>query len=62
GGGENSPGRSSALSEGADEEVDLDALARARIEELLQSEPERVSALLSRWALSEERFAETSSN
>ncbi len=48
--------------EGPDEEVDLDALARAHIEELLQSEPERVSALLSRWALSEERFAETSSN
>ena len=62
GGGESSPGRSSAQSEGANEEVDLDALARAHIEELLQSEPERVSALLSRWALSEERFAETSSN
>ena len=42
--------------------MDLDALARAHIEELLQHEPERVSALLSRWALSEERFAETSSN
>jgi flagellar biosynthesis/type III secretory pathway M-ring protein FliF/YscJ len=62
GGGESSPGRSSTQSEGANEEVDLDALARAHIEELLQSEPERVSALLSRWALSEERFAETSSN
>ena len=47
---------------GSSEEVDLDALARAHIEELLQNEPERVSALLSRWALSEERFAETSSN
>ncbi|MEM8709419.1 MAG: flagellar M-ring protein FliF C-terminal domain-containing protein [Planctomycetota bacterium] len=40
-----------------DEAVDLDALARAHIEELLQSEPEKVSQLLSRWALAEDSFA-----
>ncbi|MEO0661758.1 MAG: flagellar M-ring protein FliF C-terminal domain-containing protein [Planctomycetota bacterium] len=39
-----------------DDEVDLDALARAHIEELLREEPEKVSALLSRWALAEEDF------
>ncbi len=41
-----------------DESVDMDALARAHIEELLQSEPEKVSSLLSRWALAENTFAE----
>ena len=51
-----------AASEISDEEVDIDALARAHIEELLQNQPERVSALLSRWALSEEQFAETSAS
>ena len=50
-------GRGALGGEDPNEEVDLDALAH--IEELLQQEPERVSALLSRWALSEERFAET---
>ena len=39
-------GRGAAGGEAATEEVDLDALARAHIEELLQNEPERVSALL----------------
>lgn len=61
-GGDNPLGRGLGNGDSSEEEVDLDALARAHIEELLQSEPERVSALLSRWALSEERFAETSSN
>lgn len=41
-----------------DEDVDLDALARAHIEELLAQEPEKVSALLSRWALAEDSYAE----
>lgn len=41
-----------------DEGVDMDALARAHIEELLQSEPEKVSSLLSRWALAEDSFAQ----
>ncbi len=42
-----------------DDEVDLDALARAHVEELLKTEPEKVSALLSRWALSEDMYAQT---
>lgn len=42
-----------------EEEVDLDALARAHIEDLLREQPEKVSALLSRWALAEETYAET---
>lgn len=46
----------------ADEEIDLDALARAHIDELLQNEPEKVSALLSRWALAEDVYAESSSS
>lgn len=45
-----------------DDDVDMDALARAHIEELLQSEPEKVSALLSRWALSEEVYADARAN
>ncbi len=42
-----------------DETIDMDALARAHIEELLQSEPEKVSSLLSRWALAEDAFADS---
>ena len=45
-----------------DEALDLDALARAHIEELLQQEPEKVSKLLSRWALAEDMYAESSSS
>ena len=41
-----------------EEEIDLDALARGHIEELLKEEPEKVSALLSRWALAEDSYAE----
>lgn len=51
-------GDGSGSSDELDEAVDLDALARAHIEELLQSEPEKVSSLLSRWALAEDAFAE----
>jgi flagellar biosynthesis/type III secretory pathway M-ring protein FliF/YscJ len=40
-----------------DEEVDLDLLARKHVEELLEREPEKVSALLSRWALGEQFYA-----
>lgn len=39
-----------------DEEVDLDMLARKHVEELLEKDPERVSALLSRWALGEQFY------
>jgi len=60
--GDSAPRRSRTAQDLPAEEVDLDALARAHIEELLQSEPERVSALLSRWALSEENFADSSSS
>lgn len=42
-----------------EEEVDLDALARAHIEELLKEQPEKVSALLSRWALAEDTYADS---
>ncbi|MEM9381983.1 MAG: flagellar M-ring protein FliF C-terminal domain-containing protein [Planctomycetota bacterium] len=45
-----------------DESLDMDALARAHIEELLKTEPEKVSALLSRWALAEDVYAESSSS
>ena len=62
GGGDELSGLLRSAGDVADEEVDIDALARAHIEELLQNEPERVSALLSRWALSEDRFAETSAS
>lgn len=37
----------------AAEEVDVDLLARKHVEELLRSEPDRVAALLSRWAFEE---------
>lgn len=42
-----------AASATPDEEVDVDLLARKHVEQLLSSDPEKVSALLSRWALSE---------
>lgn len=44
-----------------EEDVDMEALARAHIEELLENEPEKVSALLSRWALAEDVYAEAGS-
>lgn len=44
-----------------DEEVDLDLLARKHVEELLSTDPEKVSALLSRWALGEQFYAGTGS-
>lgn len=53
---------SAAVDDDEDDEIDLDALARAHIEELLQSQPEKVSALLSRWALAEDVYAESSSS
>ncbi len=57
GGGGGNPGEINEM----DEAVDMDALARAHIEELLQSEPEKVSMLLSRWALAEDAFAQAGS-
>ena len=44
-----------------DEELDLDLLARKHVEELLERDPEKVSALLSRWALGEQFYAGTGS-
>lgn len=44
-----------------DEEIDLDLLARKHVEELLEKDPEKVSALLSRWALGEQFYAGTGS-
>lgn len=41
----------------ADEDVDLDALARKQVEHMIEHEPERVGALLSRWALGESFYA-----
>ena len=43
-----------------EEEIDLDLLARKHVEDLLESDPEKVSALLSRWALGETQFAGSS--
>ncbi|TDJ71859.1 MAG: hypothetical protein E2O39_07625 [Planctomycetota bacterium] len=42
-----------------DEEIDVDMLARKHVEQLLTSDPEKVSALLSRWALSESPLLKT---
>lgn len=36
-----------------DREIDLEAVARAQIEDLLRSDPERISEILSRWAAGE---------
>lgn len=47
---ESGAGRGTAL----EPEVDAELLARARVEELIQSDPERVGEILSRWALEEE--------
>ncbi len=44
-----------------EEEVDLDMLARAHVDELLRSDPEKVSKLLSRWALGESFYSRSSS-
>ena len=41
----------------AEESVDLDMLARAHVQELLESDPERVSTLLSRWALGDSVYS-----
>ena len=41
----------------AEEYIDLDMLARAHVQELLESDPERVSTLLSRWALSDSVYS-----
>lgn len=44
----------------SDEELDMDALARRHVEELVQTEPEKVGALLSRWALGEDYYMKSS--
>lgn len=44
-----------------DDDVDLDLLARKHVEELLEKDPEKVSALLSRWALGEQLYASSGS-
>lgn len=43
-----------------EDEIDMDALARRHVEELLAREPEKVGALLSRWALGEDYFIKSS--
>ena len=50
-------GAESDAGEAPEEEIDLELLARKRVEELLEKEPERVSALLSRWALGESFYS-----
>lgn len=40
-------------------ELDPEVLARRQIEELIESDPERVSALLSRWAMGDSYYAES---
>ena len=45
----------------AEEEVDLDLLARQHVERMLEEDPEKVAALLSRWALGENFYAGTKS-
>jgi len=42
---------SGAAAFGPEEEIDVEALARRKIEQMVQDEPERVGVLLSRWAL-----------
>ncbi len=39
-----------------EEEIDLDMLARAHVDEILRTDPEKVSKLLSRWALGEKLY------
>jgi hypothetical protein len=70
GGGSDGPGGTATVKLGADgkpmlsdllgdDEIDLDLLARKHVEELLERDPEKVSALLSRWALGEQFYAGT---
>lgn len=40
-----------------EEELDLDLLARKHVEQMLEEDPEKVAALLSRWALGENFYA-----
>lgn len=43
-----------------DDDIDMDELARRHVEELLEKDPERVGALLSRWALADEYYIRSS--
>jgi flagellar biosynthesis/type III secretory pathway M-ring protein FliF/YscJ len=43
-----------------DDEIDMDALARRHVEDLLARDPDRVGALLSRWAISDDFYVRTS--
>lgn len=52
--GEVAPAGVSAVPE---EELDLDLLARKHVEQMLDEDPEKVAALLSRWALGENFYA-----
>ncbi len=40
-----------------EEELDLDMLARKHVEQMLEEDPEKVAALLSRWALGDNFYA-----
>ncbi|MCP3914807.1 MAG: hypothetical protein GY711_04505 [bacterium] len=42
----------------AEEEIDLELLAQRRVDEILENDPEKVGALLSRWALGESYYEE----
>ena len=42
------------------EDVDIELLARKRIEQMVEKEPERVGELLSRWVLGESPYAGSS--
>lgn len=43
----------------SEEDIDIEALARRQIEQLVQDDPERVGTLLSRWALGEIPYSST---
>ncbi|MEZ5973441.1 MAG: flagellar M-ring protein FliF C-terminal domain-containing protein [Planctomycetota bacterium] len=53
-GGGGAPGRSAQVD---DAEIDPTLLARRHIEDMLDNDPDRVSSLLSRWAMGEEFYA-----
>ena len=46
-----------ALGAAPEKDVDLDVLARAHVDELLRTNPEKVGQLLSRWAKDETHYS-----
>ncbi len=59
GGGSSSGGMTLSDLEDGEIEIDPSLLARKHIENLLDSDPDRVSSLLSRWAMGDEFYAES---